>query len=280
MSNISINVFNEYFIDLSLYQSGIEQCDPGHTFGPAARDHYLFHYVLRNRGVLYANDKSDQTRKYVVEAGQGFLIFPEQLTTYVANAEDPWEYMWLEFDGLRVRESLEQTNLSISQPIFSPGPSELHGRMVEEMRHIVDHPANPIFELVGHLYLFFDLFTRCASSDEPARGRRMSDYYVRAAVGFIEKNFARKITIEEIAAICGIDRSYFGKIFHKAVGFSPQTFLMNYRMGKASELLKHTDMSIADIAAAVGYENPLHFSRAFKKSLGSSPRNWRKDHRK
>lgn len=280
MSNISIHVFNESFIDLCLYQSGIEQCDPGHAFGPAVRDHYLFHYVLRNRGILYANDKFNHTQKFVIEAGQGFLIFPDQLTTYVANAEEPWEYMWLEFDGLRVREALAQTNLSTSQPVFSAEASDQRAQMVREMRYIVDHPTNPILEQIGHLYLFFDCFMRSACSNASARSPRMSDYYVRAALRFIEKNFARKITIEEIASVCGIDRSYFGKIFRQAIGFSPQAFLLNYRMGKASELLRHTDMSIADIAAAVGYENPLHFSRAFKKSIGSAPRDWRKSHRR
>ena len=50
---------------------------------------------------------------------------------------------------------------------------------------------------------------------------------------------------------------------------------MNYRMVKATELLKLTDLSIADISTAVSYENQLHFSRAFKTVLGISPRHWR-----
>ena len=50
---------------------------------------------------------------------------------------------------------------------------------------------------------------------------------------------------------------------------------MNYRMIKAAELLKLTSLSIADIGSAVGYENQLHFSRAFKKKYGVPPREWR-----
>ena len=70
-----------------------------------------------------------------------------------------------------------------------------------------------------------------------------------------------------------------GKIFKKSVGKSPQEFLMNYRMVKATELLKLTDLSIADIGKAVSYENQLHFSRAFKTILGISPRHWRKQNK-
>ena len=95
----------------------------------------------------------------------------------------------------------------------------------------------------------------------------------------IEQNFQNNITIEDIAAVCGINRSYFGKIFRNSIGRSPQEFLMNYRMVKATELLKLTSLSIAEIGSAVGYENQLHFSRAFKTIYGVSPREWRNQHR-
>ena len=95
----------------------------------------------------------------------------------------------------------------------------------------------------------------------------------------IEEKVKDDISIEEIAEVCGINRSYLGKIFKKNVGKSPQEFLMNYRMVKATELLKLTDLSIADIGKAVSYENQLHFSRAFKTILGISPRHWRKQNK-
>ena len=57
MSNTFFNIFpNENFIDLCMYQFGYEQCDPGHSFGPATRNHYLFHYVLSGTGTLMADN--------------------------------------------------------------------------------------------------------------------------------------------------------------------------------------------------------------------------------
>ena len=103
----------------------------------------------------------------------------------------------------------------------------------------------------------------------------MRDFYVKEAVTFIEQNFQNDITVEDIAAFCNLNRSYFGKIFHDTVGKSPQEFLISYRMSKAGELLKMTSLSIADIGNAVGYPNQLHFSRAFKNVYGVSPRAWR-----
>ena len=74
-----------------------------------------------------------------------------------------------------------------------------------------------------------------------------------------------------MAACCGINRSYLGKIFHDSIGKTPQEFLIHYRMSKATELLKMMKLSIADIGNAVGYPNQLHFSRAFKNIYGVSP---------
>ena len=75
--------------------------------------------------------------------------------------------------------------------------------------------------------------------------------------------------------ICNRFRSYFGKIFKEAVGETPQEFLLKYRMTKAAELLKLTQLSVGEISSAVGYENQLHFSRAFKSVYGASPKKWR-----
>lgn len=98
---------------------------------------------------------------------------------------------------------------------------------------------------------------------------------MKEAMNYIEQNFQNDISVEDIAKVCRLNRSYFGKIFKDAVGKSPQEFLLNYRMIKATELLKLTSLSVADIGNAVGYQNPLHFSRAFKNVYGVSPRTWR-----
>ena len=95
----------------------------------------------------------------------------------------------------------------------------------------------------------------------------------------IYMNFQNDISVEDISAFCGLNRSYFGKIFHDSIGKSPQEFLISYRMTKAAELLKLTSLSIADIGNAVGYPNQLHFSRAFKNTYGTSPRSWRNENK-
>ena len=143
------------------------------------------------------------------------------------------------------------------------------------MQYIVDHRNESSFHLIGHLYLFLDFLTRSVASIKISADGRMRDFYIKEALNYIEQNFQNDIAIESLAAFCGLNRTYFGRIFKDTVGQSPQQFLLNYRMTKASELLKLTTLSINDIGNAVGYPNQLHFSRAFKNVYGISPREWR-----
>lgn len=280
MNDLLFSVFpNENFVDLSLYQFGWERCAPSHSYGPAARNHFLFHYVISGTGTLMAEDSSGNTQTYQVKSGQGFMIFPNQINTYIADKHLPWEYTWLEFDGLRVKEAIGIAGLSPNSPIYHAHSRDLRETMMNEMLYIAQHGNMPPLHLIGHLYLFLDAFTRSIASMRISKGGRLRDFYIHEAITFIEQNFQNDISVEDIADTCGLNRSYFGKIFKDAVGKTTQEFLMSYRMTKACELLKLTQLSVGDIGKAVGYDNPLHFSRAFKTVYGISPREWRNQNR-
>lgn len=280
MDNILFSVFpNENFIDLGLYQFGWENCAPCHSYGPAVRNHFLFHYVISGTGILMADDSHGNTQTYHIKSGQGFMIFPDQINTYIADEQIPWEYTWLEFDGVRAKEAIEIAGLTRDTPVYKARSRDLRDNMFKEMMYIVKNKDASSLHLIGHLYLFMDYLTRSAATVRKTHGGRMRDFYIKEALSFIEQNFQNNISVEDIASFCGLNRSYFGKIFRESLGKSPQDFLMNYRMIKATELLRMTQLSIGDISKAVGYENQLHFSRAFKNIYGSSPRNWRDTNR-
>ena len=278
MSEVIFSVFpRENFIDLGLYQFGWEKCDPSHSFGPAARNHYLFHLCLSGTGTLFANNTKGELITYQVKSGQGFMLFPHQICTYIADHEIPWEYVWVEFDGLRVKESIDSAGLTQNNPIYRSRHKNIAETMKSELLYLVNHKDESPFHLIGHLYLFIDSLIRSSSSTQIGSGNSLRDFYIKEAFSFIEQNFQNDISIEDIAACCGLNRSYFGKIFHQNMGKTPQEFLMSYRMTKATELLKLTELSIADVGNAVGYPNQLHFSRAFKNIYGLSPRQWRNE---
>lgn len=276
MNDLLFSVFpSENFVDLSLFQCGREKCSPAHSFGPAARNHYLFHYVISGTGKLFAYDKNGETKEYSIKSMQGFMIFPDQITMYVADKDLPWEYVWVEFDGLRAKAVVETAGFSLDQPIYKARSKELREEMMNEMNYIAENGSSSPFHLIGHLYLFIDHLTRSTDGVKVHHSSKLRVFYIHEAIEFIEHNFQNDISVEDIADVCGLNRSYFGKIFKEALGKSPQEFLLNYRMVKAAELLKLTKLSVGDISSAVGYGNQLHFSRAFKSIYGVSPKKWR-----
>lgn len=276
MQNLIFSIFpNQNFVDLGLFQFGWERCTPAHSFGPAARNHYLFHYILSGTGTLMADDSKGVTQTYSIKSMQGFMIFPNQITTYVADKQLPWEYVWLEFDGLRVKSLLDTIGLSLDKPVYHARNKSLREDMANEMLYISRHKDESPFHLIGHLYLFLDYLMRSAADEQLEHGSKLREFYIHEALTYIEHNFQNEITIEDIAGVCGLNRTYFGKIFKEALGKTPQEFLLNYRMLKAAELLKLTSLSIGDVGLAVGYANQMHFSRAFKNNYGISPREWR-----
>ena len=195
-NKLKFHIFqDERFVDLNLYQYGWERTEPLHSYGPHARNHYLFHYVIAGRGVLY-----DEDQAYKIEGGHGFLIVPGVPTTYVSDREDPWEYTWIEFDGLRARESLSLAGLSRRQPVYTPLNREAGRLLQEQMLYIVNHPQASPIHIIGQGFLFLDRLVQSSSAHREQSQRRLRDFYMKEALSFIEQNYQRDISIEEIAA--------------------------------------------------------------------------------
>jgi AraC-like DNA-binding protein len=276
MGEYSFSLFpNENFLDLRLYQYGWEECESLHSFGPFVRNHYLFHYVISGRGVLHASDEDGTTRLYHLEANQGFLICPGKVNTYCADRDQPWKYTWLEFDGLRAAEALSVAGLGQAQPIYTPERAAQGEEVRDEMLYIADHPKASTLHLIGHLFLFLDGLVQSSATRREGRNSQLKDFYIQEAVTYMEQHYQEDLTVEEIADVCKLNRSYFSKLFKETMGCPPQEFLIRMRLTKATELMKTSNASIGNISQACGYPNQLHFSRAFKKHHGISPREWR-----
>ena len=280
MDDLSFSIFpNENFLDLRLYQYGWEQCAPLHSVGPFVRNHFHFHYVISGRGFLNSTAPDGVTRRYDLRENQGFLICPGQVNTYCADQDDPWKYVWLEFDGLRVTEYLTCAGLDQTHPIYLPLSAAQGETVRDTMLYITNHSKASTLHLIGHLFLFLDGLIQTSSTRRTASGGQLRDFYIQEAVTYMEHHYQRDLTVEELADVCKLNRSYFSKIFKESMGCPPQEFLIRMRLSKATEMMRTSRASIGDIACSCGYPNQLHFSRAFKKRYGVSPREWRMENK-
>lgn len=269
---------NEPFLDLNIWQCGQEKCSPCYSYGPVMRNHYLFHLIISGKGTFQTDTPSGIHQTYTLGAGDGFMIFPGTVHTYTADADDPWHYIWIEFDGLQSFSLISQAGFTPDEPIYSSSSRESMASMLSEMNRIVHTDNMSAASLIGHTYLFLDLMIRSSSRRVAAAKPCRKDYYVRQAISYIEKYYAHpNLSLEDAARFCNLNRSYLGKLFREQMNQTPQNFLINYRMRRAAELLTRTDMSVSEISKSVGYTSPLNFSRAFKSVFGCSPSAWRKN---
>lgn len=96
-------------------------------------------------------------------------------------------------------------------------------------------------------------------------------------VGFIQKNYARKISLADIAASGAVGQSKCCKLFAKYFGQTPNGYLIQYRLNKSIELLCDTDMSVTEIALSAGFNGASYYAETFRKWLGKSPTEFRRN---
>lgn len=92
---------------------------------------------------------------------------------------------------------------------------------------------------------------------------------------YINKHYAEPLDLTAIADSFGFSPSYLAKIFVRYTGMSPSKYIREYRMKIARQLLRNPDLSVAAVCEMVGYTDPFHFSRTFKKVSGLSPSEFR-----
>ncbi|WP_212762045.1 AraC family transcriptional regulator [Nocardia uniformis] len=110
-----------------------------------------------------------------------------------------------------------------------------------------------------------------AGSSAPTWYRGLADPVVAPALQAIHGSPSRSWTVASLAAEAGVSRALFAKRFAELMGRPPLGYLTEYRMDEAEDLLADSELSVAQVAKAVGYADPFGFSAAFKRYRGMSP---------
>jgi two-component system response regulator YesN len=100
---------------------------------------------------------------------------------------------------------------------------------------------------------------------------------IQKAMGYIQEHYARAISLSEIAEAVHISKNYLCSLFKQETGKGISEYMACYRVERAKELLKTTDLKIYEIASRVGYENIYYFSGVFKKVTGMSPLEYKRN---
>jgi transcriptional regulator GlxA family with amidase domain len=100
--------------------------------------------------------------------------------------------------------------------------------------------------------------------------------YVARALALLHSDITRRWTVDDLGREVGLSRSALAARFIRLIGVPPMHYLASWRMQVATQKLRNTSASLAQIAETVGYDSEAAFSRAYKKAFGAAPATWRR----
>lgn len=264
----SINTsLNDY---INLLHVGWEICSSGYTY-VNRRNIYLLHYVHSGKGYLQINDS-----KYELSANDAFLIRPNQLATYTADDDDPWEYCYFAFSGELAEKLLSKTCFADNNICARLKSDKLYEYIKESVYDLNDSNS---LEFLSIEYFF--KFLSCIYSSLSHKNQCISQHknqYVSTLEEYIMFNYQKNISVSELSKIFNLNRSHLHRIFKKQTGRSVEEFIIYVRMQEAKRFLRETNYSINDISHLVGYNNYPSFFRTFKAAEGITPTEYRDKH--
>ncbi|MDO5411551.1 MAG: helix-turn-helix domain-containing protein, partial [Lachnospiraceae bacterium] len=266
-----IDCVNTLDSDLYVIHCGIENCASRQTFGPLAREGYHLHVILTGQGTLRL-----QNDIFHLSAGQIFILPNGIEVEYQANMDDPWQYAWFAFSGKNALPCIKSAGFEKTWIRDCNCDPEEFAEIADKIISITELTLANELKRNAYLHEMLALLVRTKSPTQEVRHDFSPDLYVQYAVQFIHLNYAH-IKVNDIARYIGINRSYLTAIFKNKLNVSPQEYLVSYRLNKGKQLLSTTNLSIQDIAARIGYDNPLTFSKMFKSTYGKSPRYYRQE---
>jgi len=241
----------------------------GHVMVRERHDDNLFIFCCRGSGTL-------QTRFGVrqIKAGDAMLL-PSQLPhRYWADDNSPWTLYWAHFAG-----SLANT---LMRHLGSPEQIVIHPRvqptLLAEFAQLmaVERTGYSIGAYLAASARLRQLLLACADWVERQTRTSSREFDVERIQAYMRAQVASTLTLTDLADIAGISRSHFAQRYRELTGYPPLRHFTHMRMEAACRLLDSTQQSVKQVAAELGYEDPLYFSRVFRRVVGVAPKDYRK----
>jgi AraC-like DNA-binding protein len=257
---------------LAVVNSGCQKCSPAYTWGFGMRDHFLIHLIVSGKGTYEC-----QQNTLHLAAGNMFLVYPETLVCYKADATDPWEYYWVGFQGCDAHYLVELCGFKRSALVLdvSAALEEIKTCLVSIHKMRGSNITNDL-GMTSSLYMFFNHLITCIGNAHQGVHRSPLEQALR----YINGHYSETINIQLICEQIGISRSHLYRLFMQELGVSPIDYLTEKRIAEACRLFRFHDISVNEAAYSVGFSDPLYFSRVFKKLRQISPGEFRLQFRK
>lgn len=293
IGNRNLIFYNSEYKDslsLQLHHCGIQHCEPDYHFNISMRPYHIIHFVLEGNGT-FVNEQGPQK----IQKGEAFFIPAGSSAHYTASHTDPWKYCWvgiyadvknpylsslfqkgpiihLEME-LATLEQYVLSIIAVTDPRAANIESYREADFSGEQFIPITLPSQSLEANSRLLHLMAKLIK--TQTENTPHTTAIEDFAL-AAKSYMDNHYFEAIKIQDVADILHIHPNYLTQVFREKYKQPPKAYLNSLRLHHAALLLTLTDYPISTISDTVGFSNPYHFSRAFKKLFGDSPGNYRK----
>jgi AraC-like DNA-binding protein len=242
-----------------------------------------YHYRERMHGadqhiLIYCHEGKGEITirkdRYVIEAGDFFIIPMKTAHSYAADEKNPWTIYWVHFKG------------SISDSIMSLIQKQMNGYkgFIQQNEKSIDL-FNEIYGQLERGYgsdhlqysnmCFWHFLTTFIYNNYDVKGKFNQADVIDKAIDFLRNKTDQVLSLEEIAGSVNLSVAHFSSLFKKKTGFSPIEYFNHLKVQKACQYLLFTDLRIKEIALELGIADQYYFSRMFSKVMGMPPNEYR-----
>jgi len=230
----------------------------------------LFVYCVKGRGWCEAN-----SRLHSVQQGDLLVVPPGRPHSCGTSAARPWTVHWVHGTGASLPDYLGELAPGADVAVIHAGVNPQLVRLFNEIRQWLEGGNSFVHVLAASAALGYLLALLIRIRHERLPEDADAAQKIGEAIIYMTEHIGDNVRIPALARIAALSPPYFSALFKSQAGCSPRDYLHLLRIHRACQLLRHSALSIKEIAAQLGYQDPFHFSRQFRAFQGLSPTEYR-----
>ncbi|MFV0279068.1 MAG: AraC family transcriptional regulator [Parahaliea sp.] len=246
----------------------------GHRMRRPRHDDNLLLYCVEGHGRL----RLDDTR-YPIATGD-LVLLPQGLAhSYTAARGEPWTLYWVHFQGVSSGLFMEYMGYRNGRPVTRVGLAPALATAFHSLLSVArtGYSSRAFINAANQLRHLCTQFALAANREQASHPAGLD---LEALQAYMQDNIHQGLELDDLAAVAHLSKYHFSGRYKALTGYSPIKHFLHMKIEYACQLLDSSDLSVKAIATAVGYQDPLYFSRLFRKTMGLSPRDYRNSVRK
>lgn len=228
---------------------------------------FLVLYTYNGQGQLTYHNNT-----YILKAGTIFFIDCHSEFYLEVFQSSNWSYEWFYLNGNSISYLFQEYFINNDPVYYCKRPSTLHDNFVQLMDYIKQKVTNPLISSM----LIDTLLTNLVFEKSTLNRNEQIPQYIQNIKKLFDENYSEDYNLDKLSAQFKVSKYTLSRDFTKYIKISPIEYLINQRITVAKKLLCESDLTINEISLHIGIDNPTHFINLFKKRVGLTPLQFRK----